>query len=214
MPWSNQGGGSGGGGRKGGNGGPWGSGGGGGGGGPWGSGGGGGGGGKEPPDLDEILRRGQDRMKQVMRGGGPGGPGAGLGGGVPRPFLFLIAMLALLATGFYGFFFRVNPDEQGVVLRFGKYDRWEEAGLHFRWPYPIEEVLKPKVTQQRIVEVGAARGGSASSGDSGLMLTGDGTTIVDVGYCGLRWRIKTDDRSQNSCSDVRRTAINSISPRR
>ncbi len=141
MPWSNQGGGgSGGGGRKGGN------------GGPWGSGGGGGGGGNQPPDLDEILRRGQDRMKQVMRGGGGGGSGGSFGGGVPRPFLFLIAMLALLGTGFYAFFFRVNPDEQGIVLRFGKFDRWESAGLHFRWPYPVEEVLKPKVTQQRTLD--------------------------------------------------------------
>lgn len=209
MPWSNQGGGSGGGGRKGGNGGPWGSGGGGG-GGPWGSGGGGGGGGKEPPDLDEILRRGQDRMKQVMRGGGPGGPGAGLGGGVPRPFLFLLAMLALLGIGFYGFFFRVNPDEQGVVLRFGKYDRWEEAGLHFRWPYPIEEVLKPKVTQQRIVEVGAARGGSTSSGDSGLMLTGDGS-VVDVRFV-VYWRIKTETDPKTGQTGVEQYLFNIAQP--
>jgi membrane protease subunit HflK len=205
MPWSNQGGGSGGGGRKGGNGGPWGSGGG---GGPWGSGG-GGGGGKEPPDLDEILRRGQDRMKQVMRGGGPGGPGAGLGGGVPRPFLFLIAMLALLAAGFYGFFFRVNPDEQGVVLRFGKYDRWEEAGLHFRWPYPIEEVLKPKVTQQRTLEVGA-RGSSTSSADSGLMLTGDGS-IVDVRFV-VYWRIKTETDPKTGQTGVEQYLFNIAQP--
>lgn len=123
MPWSNQGGGNGG--RKGG--GPWGQ-------GPWGP---GGGGGKEPPDLDEILRRGQDRMRQVMRGGGSNGQGgSGFGGGVPKPFLFFVAILLLAGVAFYGFFFRVNPDEQGIVLRFGKFDRWEPAGLHFRWPTP------------------------------------------------------------------------------
>jgi modulator of FtsH protease HflK len=110
MPWSSQGGGGGtggnGGGRKGG-GGPWGQ-------GPWGPS--GGGGGKEPPDLDEILRRGQDRMRQVMRGGGGNGNGGGsFGGGVPKPFLFLIAMLLLLGVAFYGFTYRVNPDEQGIV---------------------------------------------------------------------------------------------------
>ena len=156
MPWSNQGGGGGGGGRKGG-GGPWGQ-------GPWGQGGGGnggGGGGNQPPDLDEILRRGQDRVKQVIRGGGGrGGGGSGEGGGVPRPFMFLIAVLALMGIAFYGFFFRVNPDEQGIVLRFGKFDRWQGPGLHFRMPYPIEEVRTPQVTQQRTIEVGTGPGGS------------------------------------------------------
>ncbi len=202
MPWSNQGGGSsgggggGGGGRKGGN------------GGPWGSGGGSGGGGNQPPDLDEILRRGQDRMKQVMRGGGGGSSGGNFGGGVPRPFLFLIAMLALLGAGFYAFFFRVNPDEQGIVLRFGKFDRWESAGLHFRWPYPVEEVLKPKVTQQRTLEVGS-RGGSASS-DSGLMLTGDGS-VIDARFV-VYWRIKTEADPKTGETGVEQYLFNIAQP--
>jgi modulator of FtsH protease HflK len=180
MPWSNQGGG----GRKpGGNG-----------GGPWGGGGNqGGGGGKEPPDLDEILRRGQDRMKQVMRGGGGGmGGGGGFDGGVPRPFLFLMGLLLLAAIGFYGFFYRVNPDEQGIVMRFGKFDRWEGAGLHPRLPYPAEEVLKPKVTLQRTIEVGAGGSGRGGTGgpDSGLMLTGDGS-VIDVRFV-VFWRISPE----------------------
>ena len=176
MPWSNQGGG----GKKGG----------GDGGGPWGQ---GGGGGNQPPDLDEILRRGQDRMKRVMRGGGGGGGGGGgLDGGVPKPFLFLLGMLMLAGVAFYGFFFRVNPDEQGIVLRFGKFDRWEPAGLHFRWPYPFEEVWLPKVTQQRTIEVGAGGTGRGGTGgpDSGLMLTGDGS-VVDVRFV-VFWRISPD----------------------
>ena len=176
MPWSNQGGG----GKKGG----------GDGGGPWGQ---GGGGGNQPPDLDEILRRGQDRMKRVMRGGGGGGGGGGgLDGGVPKPFLFLLGMLMLAGVAFYGFFFRVNPDEQGIVLRFGKFDRWEPAGLHFRWPYPFEEVRLPKVTQQRTIEVGAGGSGRGGTGgpDSGLMLTGDGS-VVDVRFV-VFWRISPD----------------------
>jgi membrane protease subunit HflK len=179
MPWSNQGGG----GKKGGGngGGPWGQ-------GPWGQGG-GGGGGNQPPDLDEILRRGQDRVKRVMRGGGGGGgPGGGMDGGVPRSFIFLIGALLIAGAAFYGFFFRVNPDESGVVLRFGKFDRIEPPGLHFRLPYPIEEVRLPKVTQQRTIEVGAAgpRGGTGGP-DSGLMLTGDGS-VVDVRFV-VFWRI-------------------------
>lgn len=204
MPWSSQGGGGtggGNGGRKGG--GPWGQ-------GPWGPQGGGGGGGKEPPDLDEILRRGQDRMRQVMRGGGGNGAGGGgFTGGVPKSFLFLIAMLLLAGVAFYGFFFRVNPDEQGIVLRFGKYDRWEGPGLHWRLPYPIEEVRLPKVTQQRTIEVGAGR--SIIGGrDSGLMLTGDGS-VVDVRFV-VFWRIKLDKDGPNGETGVEQYLFNIAQP--
>lgn len=207
MPWSNQGGG--GGGRKGGGGnggGPWGQ-------GPWGQGG-GGGGGNQPPDLDEILRRGQDKVKQVMRGGGGGRGGmTGDGDGVPKPFLFLVAALGLAALVFYAFFFRVNPDEQGIVLRFGKFDRWEGPGLHFRLPYPIEEVRTPQVTQQKTIEVGAgrsARGSSIDAADSGLMLTGDGS-VVDVRFV-VFWRINTEIDKKTGQSGVEQYLFNIAQP--
>ena len=199
MPWSNQGGGKKGGGNGGG---PWGQ-------GPWG-GGGQGGGGKEPPDLDEILRRGQDRVKRVMRGGGGGGgQGSGMGDGVPKPFIFLLSMLMLSAVAFYGFFFRVNPDEQGIVLRFGKFDRWEGPGLHMRLPYPIEEVRLPKVTQQRTIEVG---GGSRTTGgpDSGLMLTGDGS-VVDVRFV-VFWRISPENDPVTKQTGVEQYLFNIAQP--
>ncbi|MEQ1670314.1 MAG: FtsH protease activity modulator HflK [Hyphomicrobium sp.] len=201
MPWSNQGGGGGkGGGGNGG--GPWGQ-------GPWG-GKPGGGGGKEPPDLDEILRRGQDRVKRAMRGGGgPGAPGGGFEGGVPKPFIFLLGLLMLSAVAFYGFYYRVNPDEQGIVLRFGKFDRWEGAGLHPRWPYPIEEVLKPKVTQQRTIEVGA-RSGSTGGPDSGLMLTGDGS-VVDVRFT-VFWRISPETDAVTKQTGVEQYLFNIAQP--
>lgn len=206
MPWSNQGGG--GGGRKGGGGnggGPWGQ-------GPWGQGGGSGGGG-QPPDLDEILRRGQDKVKQVMRGGGGGRGGAGDGeGGVPKPFLFLVGALALAAALFYLFFFRVNPDEQGIVLRFGKFDRWEGPGLHFRLPYPVEEVRTPQVTQQRTIEVGGARAsrGNMDSADRGLMLTGDGN-VVDVRFV-VFWRINTEIDKKTGQTGVEQFLFNIARP--
>jgi modulator of FtsH protease HflK len=197
MPWSNQGGG----GRKPGNGGPWG------GGNP-------GGGNKEPPDLDEILRRGQDRVKRVMRGGGGGGGfgGGGFEGGVPKPFLFLLGLLMLGAVAFYGFYYRVNPDEQGIVLRFGKFDRWEGAGMHPRWPYPIEEVLKPKVTVQRVIEVGSTSAGRGGSGgpDSGLMLTGDGS-VVDVRFV-VFWRIRLDNDAKAGQTGVEQYLFNIAAP--
>jgi membrane protease subunit HflK len=165
MPWNNQNGG--GGGWKGG----------GGGGGPWGHG--PGGGGNQPPDLEDLLKRSQDKMKQVMGGSG-----------LPGPLFFLIAVVAFAALAWYAFFFRVNPDEQGVVLRFGKYDRWEPAGLHFKLPYPIEEVYLPKVTQQNIIEIGLRTSGRPGAGgrEESLMLTGD-ENIVDIDFV-VYWRIK------------------------
>ncbi|WP_072396976.1 FtsH protease activity modulator HflK [Hyphomicrobium sp. CS1GBMeth3] len=172
MPWSNQSGG-------GGNGGGWK--GGGGGGGPWGQ-----GPGNQPPDLEEMLKRSQDRMKQVMHGGG-----------IPGPLALLAAVVAAAVVGWYAFLFRVDPDELGVVLRFGEFVRQEPPGLHFRYPYPIEEVLRPKVTRQNIIEVGMrsaafergfGTGGVQDVKEESLMLTGD-ENIVDIDFV-VYWRIK------------------------
>ncbi|XSG82883.1 MAG: FtsH protease activity modulator HflK [Methyloligella sp. ZOD6] len=167
MPWSNQ---SGGGWKSGG--GPWGqppSGG--------GSGGGGGrGGGGPQPDLEEILRRGQDRLRQAFPGGG------GFGG----PFTILIALVLAAIVGFYAFTVRVATDEQGVVLRFGEYVRQLPPGLHFRLPYPIEQVLLPKVTRQNRLEIGGV-GASPTRPQESLMLTGD-ENIVDIDFV-VFWKI-------------------------
>jgi len=167
MPWSNQSGG----GRKGS-----------GGGGPWGQGP-SSGGPHQQPDLEELLKRSQDRLKQVM----PGGTG------IPGSFLFLGAIVLAAIVAFYAFTFRVNPDELGVVMRFGKVERQEAPGLHFRLPYPIEEVRLPKVTRQNIIEIGmrtavGTRTGTRDVPEESLMLTGD-ENIVDVDFV-VYWRIK------------------------
>jgi membrane protease subunit HflK len=167
MPWSNQ---SGGGGWKGGgNGGPW---------GPRPSGPG------QQPDLEEILRRSQDRLRQAMPGGRMGGP-----------FAILIALAIIAVIGFFGFTVRVNPDELGIVLRFGAYERQLPPGLNFRLPYPIEEVELPKVTRINRIEIGMR--GSSDVRDStssirdvpeeSLMLTGD-ENIVDIDFV-VFWQI-------------------------
>jgi membrane protease subunit HflK len=182
MPWNNQSGGGGGGwksggGGGGGGGGPWGQ-------GPWGQGGGGGSGGSggNDPDLQDILKRGQDKLKQVM-------PGAG---GPPAWMWFLGALAGLMAIIWYGFLFQVQPNELGVVMRFGQYVRQEPPGLHFRLPYPIEEVRKPQVTVANRTEIGMPGGGGLRRGadalSDGLMLTGD-ENIVDVGFV-VQWDIK------------------------
>jgi len=169
---------------------------------PWGNKSGGNGGGSRPPqgggmppefDLEAVLRRTQERMRGAMRGGG--------GSDEKRIAVAVLAgLFALwLASGIY----RVNPDELGVVLRFGKYERTDGPGLNYHLPYPIETVLIPSVTSVNKVEIG---GGDAvenpgvrqartfnaalppSSADrESLMLTGD-RNIVDVGF-EVQWKI-------------------------
>jgi membrane protease subunit HflK len=99
-----------------------------------------------------------------------------------------VILTALVA--FYAFTFRVNADELGVVLYLGKPDRQEPPGLHFRLPYPIEEVHLPKVTRQNIVEIGmrAAAPGRSAVGvpEESLMLTGD-ENIVDIQFVVFWW---------------------------
>ena len=178
MPWKQQGGGSGG---------PWGGGGNGGGGqGPWGgksSGGGGGGSAGGPPDIEELIRKGQDRFKSLMPGGF---------GGVKGIFLavLLIAFVWLL-SGLY----RVQPGENGIELLFGKYYNTTEAGLNFWAPWPIGSVQRPNVERTNQISVGFRSLGSARGDASrdvpeeSLMLTGD-QNIIDIDFV-VQWRIKS-----------------------
>lgn len=180
MPWSNQSGGGNGGGSPGG---PWGqrgpSGGGSGGGGPWG--GGPGGGGKRPPDLEDIIRRGQDRLRGFIPGGGQlGGRGIGL--------LALAALGIWLATGFY----TVRPNEIGINMIFGRYVSSSANGLRYNFPYPIGSVEKPLVTQNRTIEIGlrsaeVGRRAPRPTDSESLMLTGD-ENIVDIDFT-LQWQV-------------------------
>ncbi|CTQ68057.1 FtsH protease activity modulator HflK [Roseibium alexandrii] len=188
MPWSNQSGGGGGPWGGGNNGGPWG-GGGGNNNGPWGGGPnrGGGGGGGNPPDLEELLKRTQDRMKNVL-------PGGGGGLGILGVLIVIgLGVLGWLATGVY--IVDEGRGEVGVELVLGKVTDQTGTGFHYNWPYPIGEVYKPQVEQQRETTVGVeelfTNTGAVRSRDvpeESLMLTGD-ENIVDVGFK-VQWRIK------------------------
>ncbi|MGE0061471.1 MAG: FtsH protease activity modulator HflK [Xanthobacteraceae bacterium] len=167
MPWSNQGGGGG----------PWGQGP----RGPWGS------GpqsqGPTPPNLEDLLRRGQDKLRDVLPGGSLGSKG--------------FALLALAVVALWGFsgFFRVEPDELGVVLRFGKQVREVQPGLNYHLPYPIERVLTPKALRVNKIDIGMRQIEDARRGnivrdvpEESLMLTGD-ENIVDVDFSVL-WKVQ------------------------
>lgn len=181
MPWENK---NGGGGWQGGGGngrGPWGQ-------GPQ------GGGGNQPPDLDELIRRGQEKFRQVFGGGGGsgGGAGQGTGGGRGPILLILVAIVGVLA---YTSFFRVNANEKGIVLRFGEQVRTVQPGLHFKFPYPIETVLTPAVTNISSVDIGmrSSGGSPVTVPEESLMLTGD-ENIVDISFS-VQWRIKPEEAS-------------------
>jgi membrane protease subunit HflK len=148
-------------------------------GGPWGA------GGKSPtpPNLEELLRRAQDKLRTVLPGGNLGSKGIGL-----------IVLVAIAIWGFSGFF-KVDPDELGVVLRFGQYVRDAKPGLSYHLPYPIEAVLTPKITRVNRIDIGMRSDlprGSASRDlpEESLMLTGD-ENIVDVDFS-VFWLIKPD----------------------
>ena len=155
---------------------------------PWGSPPGGGNGsgrkGPTPPDIDEIIRTAQEKIKKFM-------PGNFQGGNKPILFGLIVLLIVWALSGLY----RVLPDEQGVVLRFGKFTSTTQPGLNYHLPFPIERVLKPKVTKVNRIDVGF-RGASDSGRSSGigevpeesLMLTGD-ENIVDINYS-VFWVIK------------------------
>lgn len=164
---------SGGGGWRGGNGGPWGQ-------GPRNTG--GGGSRQTPPDLEELLRRSQDRLRRVF-------PRRGGGGGINPIAIVAIVIVVLGFVGYSLFTFRVEPDQLGVVLRFGEYNRTAQPGLNFRLPL-VETVYTPAVTRETQVQIGYQQADPTPANPTppvipvqseSLMLTGD-ENIVDVHF--------------------------------
>lgn len=169
-----------------------------------------GGNGQRPPDLDELISKAQQAIRGLLPsgfggGGRPRGPnGSGGGGGDfiaglgARSFGFIaLAVVGVwLASGFY----RVQPDEQGVVLRFGAFDRTTLPGLNYHLPWPVESVLRPAVTRINRIDIGYRSGSGDARTVSGrdlperdvgvesLMLTGD-ENIIDINAA-VFWRIR------------------------
>ena len=142
---------------------------------PWGSPGNGSGRRGSGPNMDDVIRYAQNRFKGMM-------PGSFFGRLGP---LVIIGILILiwLASGFY----RVLPDEQGVVLQFGKYTKTTQPGLNYHLPFPIERVFTPKVTKINRIDVGYRQSPDSrvtairDVEEESLMLTGD-ENIVDIDF--------------------------------
>lgn len=161
MPWNKDGGG--------GNKGPWGE-------GPWGQGprkpgGGGPRGPGQPPDLDELLRRGQDKLKDILPGGG-------------GRMTWIAPIVLIAAFVLFNSIYQVQTDERGVVLRLGKHVRTAVPGLHFAL-WPLETMEKPKVEAESQINIGA-------TDSEALMLAGD-QNIVEIQFTAL-WRISNPEQ--------------------
>ena len=131
-----------------------------------------------PDDMEDLAKKFQDGLKNMF-GGSSKTPD------VKKPItLFIIGAIAVWAlSGFY----RVDADEQGVVLRFGKYTNMTQPGLNYHLPFPIESVMTPKVSKVNRIDVGFRSSNEGSRGvigdikEESAMLTGD-ENIVDINY--------------------------------
>ncbi len=120
-----------------------------------------------PPELEDIIRQGQQRFKQMMLGGGSRGLG-------------VIVIIILLATGAWSAFYTVPSDSVAVIQRFGKYLKDVPPGLHFKFPFGIDTAIKVPVKRQLKQEFGFATRGARDPYQipedgqrESLMVTGD-----------------------------------------
>jgi membrane protease subunit HflK len=143
--------------------------------------------GPQIPEIDELVKKGQEQLRVLMGGRGGGGTGGGLGGGGGSgPFLTkgTVGIAALVGVIVWGMasFYTVRPEEQSVELFLGEFSAIGQPGLNFApWPVVSAEVIA--VTTERTEEIGVGRQGS----DAGLMLTGD-ENIVDIDFQ-VQWNI-------------------------
>ena len=133
------------------------------------------------PEIDDLMRKGQDQLRVLMGGrNGRGAPGGGSGGGPNLEFnrvtVGIVAALAGVAWLFASFY-TVRPEERSVELFLGEFSEIGEPGLNFApWPLVSHEVIA--VTTERIIDVGINRAGRE---EQGLMLTGD-ENVVDIDF--------------------------------
>lgn len=135
--------------------------------------------GPQIPEIDELMKKGQEQLRVLMggRGGGGGNGSKPSGGGGPAFTKGTIGLGVIAAAVVWGLasFYTVKPEEQSVELFLGKYSGIGNPGLNFApWPVVTAEVIP--VTREQTEDMGGARGAQ-----DGLMLTGD-ENVVDIDY--------------------------------
>ncbi len=148
-----------------------------------------------PPDLDEILKKVNQKLSGIFgRGGNEGGssgggqaagPGPGVGGGIA--IAAGLAVSVWLAMGFY----IVESGKQGLELRFGKFSKRTDAGPNWHWPYPIETVEIVNIQQVEVVEIGHRNNQKIKVKEEALMLTED-QNIVELQFA-VQYVLKSPD---------------------
>ena len=130
-------------------------------------------------DFDNFIRRGKDNINRLVPNNFRGGRA------------FFIGMVVVIGLWLLSGFYRVNTQQEGVVLRFGEWVETTTPGLHYHLPYPIESVLKPEVTRDNRINIGfRSSGGTSGRRDipfESQMITGD-ENIVDIDFV-VFWRI-------------------------
>lgn len=137
--------------------------------------------GPQMPEIDELMKKGQEHLRVLMggRGGGNGRGPVGAGGAGPMFTKQGLALGAIVALGvwIYASAYSVKPEEQAVTLMLGKFSGVTEEGLHFApWPVMTAEIVEAR--KQRTTDIG---NGVAGELDNGLMLTRD-QNIVDIEF--------------------------------
>ncbi|MBR3369008.1 MAG: FtsH protease activity modulator HflK [Rhodobacteraceae bacterium] len=181
-------------------------------GGPWGGGGNrgggnrgsGGNGGRGPgdqpqmPEIEEIVKKGQEQLRVLMGGRGGTGGGRGTGGPGFSKRGVLLGLVALVVMWAVASFYTVRPEERSVELMFGQYYKTGNPGLNFApWPVVSHEIVQ--VTTERVTEVGTGR----SALDTGLMLTRD-EVVVDIEFQ-VVWNVTDPARFLFNLADPRET---------
>jgi modulator of FtsH protease HflK len=171
-----------------------------------------------PPDLDEILRKLQQKIAGLLgfrsRPAGPVGPvgpsGPGIGNAVGGGLVFIILLILAvwLASGFY----IVEEGRRGIVLRLGRFLETTQPGPRWHIPYPIESVEVVNVSGVRTVEVGYRGNPKNKQPQEALMLTDD-ENIVDVQFA-IQYTLKSADdylfKNRNADDNVLQSAETSI----
>ena len=133
--------------------------------------------GPQIPDVDRLMKKGQEQLRVLMGGGGSGGSGPGGAGGFINRQSIFFGVIGLLLVWSYLSFYTLRPEERSVELMFGKFSSIGEEGLNFApWPLVTAEVLN--TTRQNTTAIGT---GSSGVVEDGLMLTSD-QNIVDIEF--------------------------------